>query len=128
MELKHCSTTNILADYFTKTLQGELFRSFRADLMNIPEGADITEVGWDGTEAEKGVSWKLYNALDLALPHECVGDYVKGTSMPDASSSEVLHTFSTAKEIAGTGSPILDQMMLGKPINKNIFSDIVSSG
>ena len=127
MELKHCSTTNILADYFTKTLQGELFRIFRADLMNIPEGADITEVGWDGTEAEKGVSWKLYSALDLALPHECVGDYVKGTSMPDASASEVLHTCSPAKEIAGTGSPILDRMTLGKLGKKNSFADILSS-
>ena len=95
--------------------------------MNIPENADMTEMGWDRTEAEKGVSWKLQNVLDPDFPQECVGNYVKETSIPYASSSDFSYTFSTAKEIAGTGSTILDQMMLGKPRNKNIFSDIVSS-
>ena len=85
MELKHCSTTNILADHFTKPFQGELFRSFRAELMNIPEDADIADMGWDRTDAEKGVPWKLQNELDTTYPQECVGNYVKGTSISDAS-------------------------------------------
>ena len=51
----------MLADHFTKPLQGGLFRIFRAELMNIPEDADITDMGWDGTETEKVVSWKLHN-------------------------------------------------------------------
>ena len=127
MDLNHCSTTKMLADHFTKPLQGGLFLRFRTELMNIPEDANITEMGWDGTEAEKGLSWKLQNELYPACPQECVGDYVKETSMSDASSYEVLHTCSPAKEIAGTGSPILNRMVLGKLEKKNSFPDIVRS-
>ena len=127
VELKHCLPKNMLADHFTKPLQGELFRRFISEFMNIPEDADINEMGWDGTEARKGVLWKLHNDLDPACPQEFVGNYVERKSMPDASSSEVLHTYSPAKEIAGTGTPILDWMALGKPGKKNSFSDIVKS-
>ena len=56
VELKHCSMTNVLVDHFTKQLQGGLFCRFRADFMNIPEDSDITNMGWDGTETERGVS------------------------------------------------------------------------
>ena len=56
VELKHCSRKNMLADHFTKPLQGGLLQRFRAELTNIPEDADITDMGWDGTEMEKGVS------------------------------------------------------------------------
>ena len=47
-----------------------------------------------------------------------VGNYVKRTNMSDASASKVLHACSPGKEITGTVSPILDQVMLGKPIKK----------
>ena len=56
-----------------------------------------------------------------------VGNYVKGTSMPDASASEVLHTSIPDKEISGTGSPILDRVTIGNPGKKKIFSKIVRS-
>ena len=39
--------------------------------MNIPEDADITEMGLEGSEAEKGILWKLHNELDPTCPHEC---------------------------------------------------------
>ena len=87
----------MLADHFTKPLQGELLRRFITELMNIPEDAYMNDMGWDGTEEEKGVSWKLHNELYPACPQECVGNYVKGKSMPDASASEVFHTCSTAR-------------------------------
>ena len=56
-----------------------------------------------------------------------VGDYVKRTSIPDVSTSGVLHTYSPAKKIDGNRSPILDQMKLAKPGKKKSFSDIVRS-
>ena len=56
VEIKNRSTTKMLADHFTKPLQGDLLQRFRAELTNIPEDADITDMGWDGTEMEKGVS------------------------------------------------------------------------
>ena len=66
VELTHCSTTKMLVDYFTKPLQGEIFWIFRAELMNISEDADITNMGWDVTKTEKGVSCNLHNELDPA--------------------------------------------------------------
>ena len=125
VELKYCSTTKMLADHFTRPLQGEIFRRFRAELMNIPADTGMTEMGWDGTKAKKGVSWKLHNEPEPACPRECVGDYVKGASMPDASASEVLHTCSPGKEVAGTGSPILDRVTLRNHGKKKSVSDIV---
>ena len=95
--------------------------------MNIPENADITEMGWYGTKTEKGVSWNLQNEQDSDCPQECVEDYVKWTSMSYVSASVILHTHSPAKEIAGTGSPILDRMTLGKPGKKKSFADIARS-
>ena len=104
-----------------------MFRESRVELMNIPEDADIIEMGWDGTEVKKGVSWKLHGKTDPACPEECVGDYIKGMSMPDVSASGVLHTHSPAGKISGTGSPILDQMTLVKSGKKKSFADIVRS-
>ena len=34
--------------HFTKPLQGELFRNFRAEIMNIPDDLDMVEMGMDG--------------------------------------------------------------------------------
>ena len=48
-------------DHFTKPFQGELFQIFRAELMNIPEDTNMTEMGWDGTKSEKYISCKLHN-------------------------------------------------------------------
>ena len=95
--------------------------------MNIPEDIDITNMGGDGTNTEEGVSWRLHIELDPASPQDCVGVYVKGMSMPNVSASGVLHTHSTSKKIACTGSPILDQMTLVKMGKKNSFADIVRS-
>ena len=75
LSVQHCPTKQMLADHFTKPLQGELFRKFRAELMNIPEDIDMSQMGWDGTGHPKGVTWKLHNETDPACPQECVGDY-----------------------------------------------------
>ena len=48
--LKHCPTTKMLADHFTNPLQGELFRKFSAELMNISEETNMADMGRDGTE------------------------------------------------------------------------------
>ena len=35
--IKHCPTDDMMADYFTKPLQGSKFRKFRAFMLNLPE-------------------------------------------------------------------------------------------
>ena len=101
-ELNHCSTTKMLEDHFTKPLQRGLFHIFRAELVNLPEDADITDMGWDSIKTEKGVSWKLHNELYPACPQGCVGGYETGTSMPDVSASGVLLAHSPARNIVCT--------------------------
>jgi len=37
MSVKYCPTTEMIADFFTKPLQGKLFVKFRKAIMNIPD-------------------------------------------------------------------------------------------
>ena len=37
VDIKHCPTTQMLADFFTKPLQGEAFYRFRAAILNLSE-------------------------------------------------------------------------------------------
>eukprot|EP00957_Ditylum_brightwellii_P212306 15367176-Ditylum_brightwellii.AAC.2 len=37
IEVDHCGTENMVADFFTKPLQGALFRKFRALILNLDE-------------------------------------------------------------------------------------------
>ena len=85
----------------------------------------MTKMGCDGIKAENGVSRKFHNELYPACPQECDGNYVKVTSISDASASEVLHTCSPVKGRARTGSPILYRVTLEKTGKKESFSDIV---
>ena len=65
MVIKHCSTTEILGDHFTKPLQNALFRKFRADIMNIPYYLDMDGVGMYGLGMKERFMQKLHNATDL---------------------------------------------------------------
>ena len=56
-----------------------------------------------------------------------VGDYIKRTSMPDASEYGVVYTHSPANKTSGIGSPILDRMTLVNTGKKKSFADIVRS-
>jgi hypothetical protein len=63
--LKHCPTGEMLADHFTKPLQGALFRKFRTDIQGIPEGINEAELGWDREEKNE------QKKVDPS-PRECV--------------------------------------------------------
>jgi hypothetical protein len=65
MRVEYCPTGDMIADFFTKPLQGSLFRKFRAFIMNIrsagtspskyfkPEGTEAQEcVGTDVTQRQ----------------------------------------------------------------------------
>ena len=55
MELKHCSTINMMANQFNKPLHGEILNNFRVELMKILEENNKYEMVWDGTKVEKVV-------------------------------------------------------------------------
>ena len=37
LRVEYCPTTDMIADFFTKPLQGSLFKKFRALILNMPE-------------------------------------------------------------------------------------------
>jgi hypothetical protein len=72
--LKHCPTGEMLANHFTKPLQGAMFRKFRAEIQGIPHNTNEAELVWDREErCEKTVS------ADPS-PQECVE--IKGKGFP----------------------------------------------
>ena len=46
--VKHCNTELMLADHFTKALQGILFKKFWVEVMNLLEGLDNLDMVWEG--------------------------------------------------------------------------------
>ena len=62
--IKHCLTEEMLGEHFTKTLQGALFRKFRAQIMNIPDDLDMGEMFMDRRGFKKGIECKLHKKTD----------------------------------------------------------------
>jgi hypothetical protein len=69
MTIKHCPTKEMLADPFTKPLQGADFRSFRAVIMNCDPSIPDHEMSW-----ERGETFaSAYAKSTVPRPQECVG-------------------------------------------------------
>jgi hypothetical protein len=68
--LKHCPATEMIADHFTKPLQGAMFRRFRAEIQGMPNDTPDSHLGLDRDElATKG---KTTSSTNIS-PKECVG-------------------------------------------------------
>jgi hypothetical protein len=59
----------MLADHFTKPLQGALFRKFRADIQGTPIEQSNAELGWDSVPKSEQDNKESNNTS----PQECVG-------------------------------------------------------
>ena len=77
--IKYCPTEMMLADQFTKSLQGAAFRKFRALIMNIDESIPYCEMSWDRADMLIREIW-----ADLR-PQECVGMDSKSLEVPRGS-------------------------------------------
>jgi hypothetical protein len=66
--IQHCPTTEMLADYFTKPLQGTLFRRMRDNIMNIVPGSKYYSGQRSVLEIELNTS---KNDNDASI---CIGD------------------------------------------------------
>ncbi len=69
--IRYCPTGEMLADHFTKPLQGEAFYKFRSQIMNMDPGLTGADLAWDRAFSSS------------PSPQECVGD-------PSSSDAKVL--------------------------------------
>jgi hypothetical protein len=64
--IKHCPTNDMLADHFTKAVQGSQFRKLRSKIQGIPEDSNDALMGWD----RPSLKTKM---VGIPSPQECVG-------------------------------------------------------
>jgi hypothetical protein len=78
--IKHCPTAEMLADHFTKPLQGASFRKFRTNIQGIPSDASDADLGW---KKIKGCDVKLPKVAKMMvpIPQEGVGQLAKYTGL-----------------------------------------------
>jgi hypothetical protein len=69
--VKHCPATEMLADHFTKPLQGTMFRAFGAEIQGIPVDMCDADLGWDRPCA---INEQKTNE-GSPIPQECVGTH-----------------------------------------------------
>jgi hypothetical protein len=64
--IKHCPTNDMLADHFTKAVQGSQFRKLRSKIQGIPEDSNDALMGWDRPSSKTKM-------VGIPSPQECVG-------------------------------------------------------
>ena len=50
MTVEYCPTEDMIADFFTKPLQGTQFRKLRALIMNLTESAPVADTDANGSD------------------------------------------------------------------------------
>jgi hypothetical protein len=68
----------MLADHFTKPLQGASFRKSRAAIQGISADASDADLGWE-TIKECGAKLPRVAKMMAPIPQECVGQLAKDT-------------------------------------------------
>ena len=110
----------MLENHFTKTLQGELFRKFREEIMNIPDDLNMDKIGIYGSGTKKGVMWKLHNETGPEFPQECVWDF-ENSSGRNRAKGRVFGTVSSVR--ADTSSSVISHKREGSR-EVRIYADI----
>jgi hypothetical protein len=64
--IKHCPTNDMLADHFTKAVQGSQLHKLRSKIQGIPEDSNDALMGWD----RPSLKTKM---VGIPSPQECVG-------------------------------------------------------
>ena len=79
----------MLANHFKKLLQGNLFIKFWAYIMNITEGLDGLDMGWEVSKSECNGKIKMYHVNGSPIQQECVVEYEKGNYVTRSMSRNV---------------------------------------
>ena len=72
--VKHCPTGEMLADHFTKPLQGALFSKFRTEIQGIPTSMNDGGIVWGARGHFNAPPEAEYTDTYRPNPQECVGD------------------------------------------------------
>mmetsp|Transcript_13635 Transcript_13635/g.25643 ORF Transcript_13635/g.25643 Transcript_13635/m.25643 type:complete len:126 (-) Transcript_13635:1995-2372(-) len=77
LNIKHCGTEDMVADYFTKPLQGEKFRRFRDLILGIK---DIDSTDQIRSVLSKDLKWPNLNNYDGNNKYPVVSDKMSDTN------------------------------------------------
>jgi hypothetical protein len=117
--IKHCPTREMLADHFTKSLQGALFRKLRTEIQGIPEGINEAELGWDREERKE-------HKKNDPSPQECVA--TKGNLDPRARNPGFREKYLLAlhSKLRHDGSPESEVAPSGSEANRGVRREVAS--
>jgi hypothetical protein len=69
VSIEYCPTGDMIADYFTKPLQGALFKKFRNQIMNIEEN-HVIDNGHDSRSVLEPVSFDEHSTDEWTVVHD----------------------------------------------------------
>jgi hypothetical protein len=104
MTVKHCPTAEMLADHFTKPLQGAPFRKFRAEIQGIPADTSDANLDWKTIKETEAGQVKKPGKI-LPSPQECVGRPAKGPSADYSESVSCKRYIVTARRGTAHANP-----------------------
>jgi hypothetical protein len=96
IKIKHCPTNDMLADHFTKSVQGSQFHKLRSKIQGIPEDSNDALMGWD----RPSLKTKM---VGIPSPQECVGtNTIRAYKTTPAPGSKVVTTPSADEDTVTT--------------------------
>jgi hypothetical protein len=99
----------MLADHFTKPVQGSQFRKLRSKIQGIPDDRNDALMGWD----RPSLKTKTSSKPDSPSPQECVGtnkDRAYGTAPPPGSKIDT----NPSDDVGATGGTLATQCAAGR--------------
>jgi hypothetical protein len=97
--VKHCPAAEMLADHFTKPLQGTMFRKFRAEIQGVSIDMCDADVGWDRPCAIS----EQEQCTAFPRPQECVGTRDNRTNVRGKDTADIP---TVTKKDTGMGSKV----------------------
>ena len=121
MRVVYCPTLRMLADFFTKPLQGELYRFFRNIVMGYVSIVDLISGLSENKErvGKYNNKWEKYNK-EVFSKYPEIGDK---RSIGDVDSKDVR---TCSKNTHDSTNPVIQQVQSGT--KKNTYADVLKAG
>jgi hypothetical protein len=93
MRIEYCPTKEMLADFFTKPLQGSLFKKLRAQILNIREDIPLPLTTSGPQECVMDTTWADMVSKGMVHPSSGNCRLNGNTSSSDALKHKIVHPF-----------------------------------